>query len=86
MSILLLPFTAYLVTLNADLWPLKTISEKVMQGKVPLFFIGQAMFKMSDTPFPGTTWFWSPIDKLVLTHLERVIGANKEVLRRFLNP
>ena len=47
MSILLVPFTAYLVTLNADLWPLKTISEKVMQGKVPLFFIGLAMFKMA---------------------------------------
>ena len=29
------------------LWPSNAISVKVMQGKVPLFFIGQAMFKMA---------------------------------------
>ena len=59
MSILLVPFTAYLVTLNADLWPLKTISEKVMQGKVPLFFIGLAMFKMAF--FCQTSRFRDPL-------------------------
>ena len=41
------------------LWPLKAISVKVMQGKVPLFFIGLAMFKMAF--FCQTSRFWDPL-------------------------
>ena len=29
------------------LWPIMAISVKVIEGKVPLFFIGLAMFKMA---------------------------------------
>ena len=41
------------------LWPLKAISVKVIQGKVPLFFIGLAMFKMAF--FCQTSRFWDPL-------------------------
>ena len=41
------------------LWPLKAVSAKVMQGKVPLFSFGLAMFKMAF--FCQTSRFRDPL-------------------------
>ena len=41
------------------LWPLKAVSAKVMQGKVPLFSFGLAMFKMAF--FYQTSRFRDPL-------------------------
>ena len=51
----------YCVFSNFECWlsPLKAISEKVMQGKVPLFFIGLAMIMMAF--LCKTSQVWDPL-------------------------
>ena len=75
---------SYLYCLFSDfecqLWPSKAISVKVIQGKVPLFFIGLAMFKMAF--FCQTSRFRDPLASGPLWQKSSVANVLKRQMKK----